>query len=128
MNLIVVKGVIARHGAIESGLEERGPVVQAAACVVLADSGNPGVDGLAAVDGLDGRLPKDKVHEVVGFKDSNKVGLGQPQGVVLDRPDGVGEGGVGHAVDGVVVAGKVGGRGHVVVALRGEVGRDVGIG
>lgn len=48
-NLIEIKGIIAGHGAVEAGLEVRGPSVAESmwsAFVPLADTGHTGVDSL----------------------------------------------------------------------------------
>jgi len=131
LDLVEVERVVTRNGAVQPGLQERGPVVlqdQISSSVVLADASDPGVDGLAAVDVLDGRLPEHEVDEVVRLEGADKVGLGQPERVVLDRPEQVGEVRSGHPVDGVVVAREVGGAADEVVAGVGHESRAVGVG
>jgi hypothetical protein len=91
LDLVVVKGIVARERAVEAGLQVGGPVVledQAAAAVLLTDAGDAGVDRLAAIHVLHRRLPEEEVGKVFGLEGADKVGLGQPDGVVLDRTQG----------------------------------------
>ena len=130
LDLVEVERIVARNGAVQPGLQEGGPVVledQIPAAVVLADASDSGVDGLAAVDVLDGGFPEHEVDEVVGLERPDKVGLSQPERVVLDRSEQVRKVRAGHSVDGVVVAGEVGGAADEVVAGVGHERRAVGV-
>ena len=131
LDLVEVERVVARNGAVEPGLQEGRPVFlqdPTSAAVVFADASDPGVDGLAAVDELDGRFPEHEVDEVVGLERPDKVGLSQPERVVLDRSERVRKVRAGHSVDGVIVAREVGGAADEVFADVGHEGRAVGVG
>lgn len=122
MYVVVVERVVTGQGTIETGLEESGPRIfehqLAAAQVVLAQSGHTRVHRLAAVHVLDGRFPKEEVHELVDLERANELGRVEPLGVVLHRPQSprsrlaVRQR---QPIDGVVLAGEVGRRSDVQV-------------
>lgn len=73
---VEVEGKLSRYGAVETGLEESGPVLRQdvlAAVVLLADARHARVYVLAAVDVLDGRLAEEKVHVVANVVRADKV-------------------------------------------------------
>lgn len=75
-DLVEVERELAGDGAVEPGLEIRGPVLRQdvlAAVVLLADARHAGVHVLAAVDVLDRRLAEEKVHVVPDVVRPGKV-------------------------------------------------------
>ena len=92
LDLVVVERIVSWNRAVEPGFEVGRPVVfedQISPSVVLADARNPRVDGLAAVDVLHRRFPEYEVDEFVRLERPDKVGLGKPERVVLDRSEQV---------------------------------------
>ena len=68
LNLVQVEGVLARDRAVEACFEERGPCgarVLPKTRVVLAHSGNPGENGLAAVHVFNRSLAEEKVDKAL---------------------------------------------------------------
>ena len=91
LQLVVVEGDLARAGAVEPGLHERGPSVlqqEAAPHIVLAHAGHPRVHGASTVV-LHCVLPQEEVRKQPDIIGCNKVWLwGQKRNKRWVRPRG----------------------------------------
>ena len=87
LDFVEVEGKLSWKTAVESGFQICCPVLVEdvlASCVLLADSGDPGVDALAAVHVLDRDLSEEEVDILSHFITSNKIGFIQHVAVIFD--------------------------------------------